>query len=54
MIYSSKYEAILKMQLLYLVEKVGMKECSIDLLFFKLGTDHLVFWWGKGLLFPTA
>ena len=24
---------------------------TLDLLFFKLGTDHLFFWWGRGYFF---
>ena len=32
MIYRSKYEDTLKMLLLYLVEYVGMEECSLDFL----------------------
>ena len=45
MIYSSKYEAILKIMLLYLIE-----ECSLDF-FYQGQLDHLVFWWGKGCFF---
>ena len=30
---------------------VGMEECSLDLIFFKLETDHLFFWLGQGLFF---
>ena len=35
--------------------RVGMEECSLDLIFFlKLETDHLFFWLGQGMFFPTA
>ena len=33
------------------IGKVGMEECSLDLIFFKLETDHLVFWLGTGAIF---
>ena len=33
---------------------VGYEDCSLDLIFLKLGTGHLVFWLGEGLIFPTA
>ena len=26
--------------------RVGMEECFLDLIFFKLGTEDLFFWWG--------
>ena len=31
-----------------------LEECSLDLIFLKLGTDHLVFWWGSGCFFSNS
>ena len=38
----------LKMLLLYITGRVGMAECSLDLIVFKLETDHFFSGWGWG------
>ena len=51
MIYSSKYEAILKILLLYLVYRVDVEECYLYLIL--LGSARtFVFLVGEGLFFP--
>ena len=47
MVYGSKYEAIPK-NADAVPGRVGMAECSLDLIFFKLETDHLFFCLGGG------
>ena len=42
------------MLLLFTPGRVGMEECSLDLLFLKLGTDHLVPGEESGCFLPTA
>ena len=52
-IYGSKYEAILKM--LLVPGRECFEECSLDLICFKLETNHSVFFLGKGADFiPPA
>ena len=46
MINSSKYEAVA------VPGRVGMEECSLDLIYFYKGQlDYLVFWLGMGCFF---
>ena len=45
--YNSKCGVILKI----VSGSVGIKECSLDLIFYKRQLDHLVYFWGKGCLF---
>ena len=53
MINSSKYETIIK-NVVADPGRVGMEKCSFELICFKLGTGHLVFWWGEELFFSNS